>query len=217
MKPLALLAAALLLSSCATIAPPPVRAGSNWIQVVDERCNCTEVAPSPDAVLRKAVQQDAAAYEYARKVGAAETALTRRPAIAGNEVKLLVDGPAAHAAQLAAIAKAKHHIHLDIYIITDEEIGQKYAQALSERARAGVVVRLMFDSIGGSGAGRSFLNGLKDAGVQMHEFNKVEDPRIWRLNRRSHRKLLVVDGRIAFTGGINIMDEYTESSPAGAR
>ena len=200
--------------SCATVTPPPIRAGSNWIQVVDDRCNCTQVAPSPDTVLRKAVEQDAAAYEYARKVGAAETALTRRPAIAGNRVELLVDGPAAHAAQLAAIAKAKHHIHLDVYIITDEEIGQKYAEALSERARAGVVVRLMFDSIGGSGAGGQFLAGLKDAGVQMHEFNKVEDPRIWRINRRSHRKLLVVDGRTAFTGGINIMDEYTEASPA---
>ena len=206
---------ALLLAGCASVRPPEVRAGSNWIRVVEDGCNCKGVAPSPDAVLREAVGQDSAAYEYARKVGAAETALTRRPATAGNQVDLLVDGPAAHSAQLAAIRAAKHHVHLDIYILTDEKLGQQYAEALSERARAGVIVRLMFDGIGGSGAGQRYLSGLKDAGVQMHEFHRVDDPRIWRINRRSHRKLLVVDGRVAFTGGINIMDEYAESSPSG--
>jgi len=208
--------AALLLAGCAMVPAPVVKGGSNWIQVAEERCQCTAVAPSPDTVLRKAVEQDAAAYEYARKVGAAETAITRRPALSGNVVHLLVDGPATHAAQLAAIRGAKHHIHLDIYILTDDQLGQQYAAALTERARAGVQVRLMFDSIGGSGAGGAFIRGLKDAGIAIHEFNKVEDPRIWRINRRSHRKLLVVDGRVAFTGDINIMDEYTEASPTAA-
>ena len=209
------LAAALLLGACASVPPAKVKAGSNWIHVADS-CNCNrEVAKSPDAVLRQAVGHDAAAYEYARKVGAAETALTRRPAIAGNQVELLVDGPAAHAAQLDAIRKARHHIHLDIYIITDEKIGQQYAAVLSERARHGVIVRLMFDSIGGAGAGTKFKDELKAAGVQLLEFHKTQDLRVWRLNRRSHRKLLVVDGQVAFTGGINIMDEYTQSSPNG--
>ncbi len=215
MKHAAALAAALLLAACASVPPTAVKAGSNWIRVADT-CNCNgAVAKSPDAVLRDAVGHDPAAYEYARKVGAAETALTRRPAIAGNQVELLVDGPAAHAAQLDAIRKAKHHIHLDIYIITDEKIGQQYAAALSERARHGVIVRLMFDSIGGAGAGEKFKDELKAAGVQLLEFHKTNDLRIWRVNRRSHRKLLVVDGLVAFTGGINIMDEYTESSPNG--
>ena len=215
MKRAALLATALLLGACASVPPVQVKAGSNWIRVADT-CNCNGAkAKSPDAVLRDAVRHDAAAYEYARKVGAAETALTRRPAIAGNQVELLVDGPAAHAAQLAAIKKAKHHIHLDVYIITDEKIGQQYAEALIERAQKGVIVRLMFDSIGGSGAGARFKDELKAAGVQLLEFNKTKDLRVWRINRRSHRKLLVVDGQIAFTGGINIMDEYVQSSPNG--
>jgi cardiolipin synthase A/B len=207
---------ALLLSACASVPPAEVKGGSNWIRVTGD-CNCKGqgVAKSPDTVLREAVKHDAAAYEYARKVGAAETALTRQPAFAGNQVTLLIDGPAAHAAQLAAIRKARHHIHLDIYIITDEEIGQQYAEALIERAQNGVTVRLMFDSIGGAGAGSQFKKELKAAGVQLLEFHKTNDPRIWRINRRSHRKLLVVDGQIAFTGGINIMDEYAESSPAG--
>lgn len=215
MKHLALLATALLLGACASVPPTDVKAGSNWIRVADS-CNCNgEVAKSPDAVLREAVGHDAAAYEYARKVGAAETALTRSPAIAGNDVTLLVDGPAAHAAQLDAIRKARHHIHLDIYIITDEKIGQQYAEALGERARAGVIVRLVFDSIGGAGAGEKFKDGLRQAGVQLLEFNKTKDLRLWRINRRSHRKLLVVDGQVAFTGGINIMDEYAQASPNG--
>ena len=215
MKHAAALAAALLLGACASVPPAEVKAGSNWIRVADT-CNCNGAkAKSPDAVLRDAVAHDAAAYEYARKVGAAETALTRRPAIAGNQVELLVDGPAAHAAQLDAIRKAKHHIHLDIYIITDEKIGQQYAAALSERARHGVIVRVMFDSIGGSGAGEQFKAGMQQAGVQLLEFHKTKDLRVWRVNRRSHRKLLVVDGMVAFTGGINIMDEYAQSSPNG--
>ncbi len=215
MKTILLLVLSLGLGSCATVPPVEVKGGSNWIRVANS-CNCNgEVTKSPDAVLREAVGHDAAAYEYARKVGAAETALTRRPAIAGNQVDLLVDGPAAHAAQLAAIRQARHHIHLDVYIITDEKIGQQYAEALIERAQQGVIVRLMFDSIGGSGAGNKYKDELKAAGVQLLEFNKTQDLRIWRLNRRSHRKVLVVDGKVAFTGGINIMDEYEQSSPNG--
>ena len=73
----------------------------------------------------------------------------------------------------------------------------------------------MFDAIGGSGAGKEFRERLEAAGVQINAFNKVEDPRIWRINRRSHRKLLVVDGRIAFTGGINIMDDMEDISNGG--
>lgn len=204
----------LLVAGCATVKPVEVRPGSNWIRVADAACAPKGAASSPDAVLREAVRQDPQAYEYARQVGAAETALTRRPALAGNKVTLLVDGPAAHAAQLDAIRKAQHHIHLDVYIITDEKIGQEYADALSERARAGVKVRLMFDAIGGAGAGEFFRQQLTDAGVEIFEFNSAADPRIWRINRRSHRKLLVVDGQVAFTGGVNIMDQYAEASPS---
>ncbi len=76
-------------------------------------------------------------------------------------------------------------------------------------------MRLMFDAIGGAGAGSRFKDELKAAGVQILEFNKTQDLRVWRVNRRSHRKLLIVDGKVAFTGGINIMDEYAQSSPNG--
>jgi cardiolipin synthase len=135
---------------------------------------------------------------------------------AGNAVHLLIDGPATHAAQLEAIRAAKHHIHLEVFILTDEKIGQEYAEALAERARAGVKVRLMFDGVGSLGTTTKIRDELRGQGVEIEEINSVnplEEPRVWRLNRRSHRKLLVVDGKVAFTGGVNIMDEYASASP----
>jgi cardiolipin synthase len=134
-----------------------------------------------------------------------------RPLIPGNRATLLRDGPQTHAAQLAAIAGARHHVHLETYLITDGEIGCRYADALIERARAGVRVRLMLDGFGALGAGDEYRRRLLDAGVRLREFNPVNplrDPRLWRVTRRTHRKTLVVDGRIAFTGGVNITDEY---------
>ncbi len=212
---LLVLTAALSLGGCAALPESRVipRQGVQWIQATDPNC----IPPSGEEALRAAVGDDAKTLAFARTVGSVESLLQRAPLLAGNQVDLLVDGPATHAAQLEAIRSAQHHVHLDVYILTDEALGKAYAEALKDRARAGVKVRLIFDAIGGMGAGFSFREALKDAGVEIHEFNTVntlKDPRLWRLNRRSHRKLLVVDGRVAFTGGINITDEYSEASPA---
>lgn len=146
------------------------------------------------------------------------TALRHRPLIGGNRLTLLRDGPQTHDAQLAAIAAARHHVHLETYLLTDGVVGQRYADALTERARAGVRVRLMLDGIGALGAGDDYRQRLLDAGVRLREFNPVNplrDPRLWRVTRRTHRKTLIVDGRIAFTGGVNITDAYR--SAAGER
>lgn len=186
--------------------------GIEWIHTVAPGCE----PPSADEALRTAVGDDPETLAFARRVGAIETAITRKPMQAGNSVHLLIDGPATHAAQLEAIRAAKHHVHLEVYILTDEKIGQQYAEALAERARAGVKVRLMFDGLGSLGAGAKFREELRRDGVEIEEVNSVnplKEPRLWRLNHRSHRKLLVVDGKIAFTGGINIMDEYISASP----
>jgi len=189
--------------------------GVEWIRTVAPGCE----PPSAESALRQAVGDDPASLDFARRVGGLETVVTRRPMLAGNSVHLLIDGPATHAAQLKAIRNAKHHVHLEVYILTDEKIGQEYAEALAERARAGVKVRLMFDGVGALGAGAKYRDELRKEGVEIEEINSVnplKEPRVWRLNRRSHRKLLVVDGRVAFTGGVNIMDEYSESSPGNA-
>ena len=177
---------------------------------------CTQ--PIGPGVIRRAAPTQTQQH-FVCRLDQIETAITRRPLVPGNRVTLLVDGPATHAAQLAAIARARHHIHLSAYILEDDAIGRKYRDALIERARAGVRVRVMFDSFGGLLIGPEFRGALEHAGVEVHEYasiNPIEEPALWRVSERDHRKLLIVDGRIAFTGGVGISDTYSQSSASGS-
>lgn len=177
---------------------------------------CAE--PLDGEVIRRAAPTEAQ-QRFVCRLNEIETAITRRPLVPGNQVTLLIDGPVTHTAQLAAIAQARHHVHLVTYIISDDAIGQKYRDAMIERARAGVQVRLMFDSIGGMEVGPAFRQALEDAGVEVHEYasiNPLEEPELWRISQRNHRKLLVVDGRVAFTGGIGISDSYSRPPMSGS-
>jgi ferritin-like protein len=161
--------------------------------------------PGPDAacaqpldpdVIRRAAPTEVQ-EQFVCRLDQIETAITRRPLVAGNRVTLLVDGPATHAAQLAAIARARHHIHLSAYIFEDDAIGRKYRDAMIERARAGVRVRVMFDSFGGLLIGPAFRGALEQAGVEIHEYapiNPLEEPALWRVSERDHRKLLIDGG-----------------------
>jgi cardiolipin synthase A/B len=153
---------------------------------------------------------------FIKRVNALETALTGKPLSAGNRVELLRDGPVTHDAQLKAIAGARHHVHLITYILTDDTVGQDYLKALLDRRRAGVEVRLMFDSVGGRTVGEPFLDQLAKAGIEVRQFGPMDPTKSkgkdMTLTRRHHRKLLIVDGRVAFTGGVNISDEYRASS-----
>lgn len=171
-----------------------------------------------DAELRQAVEWPAQ-LEFVRRLNAIETALTGRPLTGGNRVELLRDGPATHAAQLRAIAAARNHVHLITYILSDDEVSREYLAALSERSKAGVKVRLMFDSVGSRTVGQQYRDALSAAGIEVNEFgplNPAKDEGV-SLSRRHHRKILVVDGKVAFTGGINITDEQRASSSAGSR
>lgn len=141
--------------------------------------------------------------------------LTGRVLTAGNRTTLLVDGPAAYQAMFAAIAEAQHHIHLETYILEDSEIGHRLADLLIERADAGVEVRVTYDGIGSIDSADAYFDRLRRHGVQLYEYrppDPVKDLRLWRINNRHHRKILIVDGRTAFTGGINISDVYRTSS-----
>jgi cardiolipin synthase len=172
---------------------------------------------APDVVRRAAPTP--AQRNFVCRLDEIETAITRRPLVAGNRVDLLVDGPATHAAQLAAIARARRSVHLSAYIIQDDSIGRRYRDALVERAREGVEVRVMFDSFGGLLIGQELQDALERAGAQVHEYapiNPIEEPALWRIAQRNHRKLLIVDGRVAFTGGIGISDQYSQSPKSGS-
>lgn len=147
-----------------------------------------------------------------------EQELVGNPLVVGNKVVLLQDGPATYQAMFAAINGAKDHINVESYIIDDGEVGRKFADLLIERQAHGVQVNLIYDSIGALGTSAGYFERLKAAGVQVLEFNPVNPLAVWRpwrLTHRDHRKLLVVDGRIAFLGGINIASVYSSGSSFG--
>jgi cardiolipin synthase len=138
---------------------------------------------------------------------ALEEAVAGNPLTVGNRVTLLKDGPATYRAMLSAIEGASDHVNMESYIFEDDEVGRQFAAALVARQQQGVQVNLIRDSIGTLGTPTAFFDGLSASGIQVLEFNPV-NPLVagagWVPNQRDHRKLLIVDGRIAFLGGINI-------------
>jgi cardiolipin synthase A/B len=133
----------------------------------------------------------------------------------GNKVTLLQDGIATYAAMFAAIRAAKDHINLETYIFEDDETGHQFADLLLEQQARGIQVNLIYDSVGSIGTPKTFFDRLVQAGVAVVEFNPI-NPLLakgpWLLNNRDHRKLLVIDGRIAFTGGINVSNVHSSGS-----
>ncbi|TAK83646.1 MAG: cardiolipin synthase B [Betaproteobacteria bacterium] len=133
------------------------------------------------------------------------------PLTQGNEARILVDGPATHAAMRAAIARARDHVNLESYIVDDSPVGERLAELLKKKAAQGVKVNLLYDSVGSIKTPREFFERLRKAGIAVCEFNPVKrEPA--KLNNRDHRKILVVDGRVAFTGGVNISETYASGS-----
>ena len=152
---------------------------------------------------------------------ALEEAIVGSPLSTGNRVLLLQDGPATYQAMYAAILGAQDHINIETYILDDDAVGQSFAQALIDKQREGVQVNMIHDSIGTFTTPSSFFQRLAESGIRVLEFNPVNPlsvRKVWELNRRDHRKLLIVDGRIAFLGGINISSVYSGGSfNAGSR
>jgi cardiolipin synthase len=146
---------------------------------------------------------------------ALEEAIVGSPLTTGNQVLLLQDGPATYQAMFAAIAAAEDHINLETYILDDDEVGQRFAQALMAKQAQGVQVNLLRDSAGTFGTPKAFFAQLAASGIRVHEFNPINPlaaRESWQWNRRDHRKLLIVDGRTAFLGGINISSVYSGGS-----
>jgi cardiolipin synthase len=155
-----------------------------------------------------------------KALAALEEAATRSPLIAGNKVTLLFDGPKTVAAMMAAIANAKNHINFETYIFDQDDLGMRFADLLIAKQRAGVQVNIIYDSVGTIGTPAEFFEKMRAAGISLTEFNPVNPLKrfsLRRINNRDHRKILVVDGRIGFAGGINIADDYSRSSLFRAR
>jgi len=129
--------------------------------------------------------------------------------VPGNRFEVLVNGDEIFPAMLASIRSARKTISFETYIYWSGEIGKEFADALAERARAGVKVHVLIDWVGSSKMDKAFLATMEDAGVEVRKYNQPRWYTINRLNNRTHRKLLVVDGATGFTGGVGIATEWT--------
>ncbi len=142
------------------------------------------------------------------------------PLVTGNRVDLLQDGPGTYAAMFEAIDNASDHINLESYILEAQGPGEEFARRLIARVKAGVRVNVLYDSFGSIGTPESYFDHLRANGVNVAEYNplrRLGNLLSRALHLRDHRKLMVVDGRIGFIGGVNISPVYSAgSSPLAA-
>jgi len=144
----------------------------------------------------------------------ARSAVRWRP---GCEVSVLRDGGQTYPAMLAAIAAAKRTIVFEVYILASDHIGNRFRDALIERAKAGVEIRLIYDALGSFGVlSGAYVAQLRAAGIQVIDYNPIAPwRRRWNLSHRDHRKILVIDDEVGFTGGLNIAGDYASVADGG--
>lgn len=131
----------------------------------------------------------------------------------GNKVKILNNADETFSSIFEAIEAAVHHVHLEYYILSDDKIGNRLKELLIKKSRQGVEVRIIIDDVGSWSLGNNFMSELRDNGIEIYSFMEVRFPRLTsRVNYRNHRKVVVVDGKTGFTGGINFADRYLEGA-----
>jgi cardiolipin synthase A/B len=138
--------------------------------------------------------------------------VTDSPLTKGNKATLIADGQAAYAAMFKVIQNAKKNINLETFIIEDDEVGRKFSDLLLQKQSEGVQVNLIFDSMGSYTTSASFFQRLRGAGIHVVEFNPINPLKVhgrWLLAHPDHRKILIIDGKIAIAGGINISAVYS--------
>ena len=134
----------------------------------------------------------------------------------GSRITPYTDGKSKMEALLAEIARAKHHIHIQYYILNDDETGRRLRDALIAKAREGVEVRILYDDVGSSGAKKSFFRSMRSEGIEVYAFLHVKFPLFTsKVNYRNHRKIAVIDGCVGFLGGMNIADRYVRGTRWG--
>jgi cardiolipin synthase A/B len=127
----------------------------------------------------------------------------------GNKLKILNNGKKTVKAIFEALESARRHIHLEYYIIEDDEVGNQLKEILIRKSKQGVDIRIIIDDVGSWGLTKQYLRELRKAGIDVQSFMEVRFPRLTpRVNYRNHRKIAIIDGEIGFTGGINFADRY---------
>jgi len=154
-------------------------------------------------------------YHMRHQFGVRETAflqtmyaLTGMPLTEGNRVEILRNGVAFFPSMLSAIRAAKKTINLEFYIYWDGEIGRQFAEALAERARAGVTVNVILDAVGSGPMSRDLIAFMQRNGMNVEWYHPLRWYTLSRFNHRTHRKILIVDGEVGFSGGVGIADEW---------
>ncbi|HEY7184148.1 MAG TPA: phosphatidylserine/phosphatidylglycerophosphate/cardiolipin synthase family protein [Blastocatellia bacterium] len=134
--------------------------------------------------------------------------LTNSPLAQGNRIDIFNNGDQFYPAMLEAVGQARRAITFECYIYWAGEIGRRFAQAMAAKARSGVTVKILLDAVGSPDIGDEILGTLKDSGCQVRWYHPLRWYSVDRVNNRTHRKSLVIDGRIGFTGGAGIADQW---------
>lgn len=149
--------------------------------------------------------------EHYRPLAELLMATIRAVPLRGSRLVPYTDGGTKMEALLEAIGRARHHVHVQYYILADDATGRRLRDALVARAREGVEVRVLYDDVGSVSTRRAFFDAMRREGIECRAFLHVQFPRFTsKVNYRNHRKVVVVDGRVAFFGGMNVADRYVE-------
>ncbi len=146
-------------------------------------------------------------------VSRALSALAGTPFTHGNQVRVLINGERTFGAIFEAIARATEYIIVQFFVVRDDGLGRKLKDALLERASRGIRVYFLYDGIGSYDLPRHYIEALRAGGVKAHEFATRRFINRFQLNFRNHRKIVIVDGEVAFVGGHNVGDEYLGAKP----
>lgn len=147
--------------------------------------------------------------DHQRRLFALAQKLGNSPISFGTSTKTLTNGSETFRQIIKEMKKATHHIHLEYYIVRDDSIGNEIKILLMEKAQEGVKIRFLYDAVGSWKLSKSYIQELKNAGIEMIPFGPVRLPFLNnKFNFRNHRKIIVIDGAVGFVGGLNIGDEY---------
>jgi len=177
------------------------------------------LSPEKSKALMDRLKNSVAPTDMLQRYSAVIESVSGSPLTTGNKVTLLIDGPATYAAMFKAMENARDHINLETFIIEDDETGRRFSDLLLKKQAEGVQVNLIYDSRGSFNTPAPFFQRLRDAGIQVVAFNPInplEAGESWSMAHPDHRKILIIDGKVAFTGGVNISAVYA-SRPSGSR
>jgi len=170
------------------------------------------LSPERSKALMERLKGSVAPTDMVERYSAVIESVSGSPLTSGNKVTLLIDGPATYAAMFQAMEDATDHINLETFIIEDDETGRRFSELLLKKQAEGVQVNLIYDSRGSFSTPAPFFQRLRDAGIQVVAFNPVNPLKArksWRVAHSDHRKILIVDGKVVFTGGVNISAVYS--------